>query len=77
MNNMTTLKGMDYYKHQKKKKYHQETKGIVQHVSHKRCQQGQSVLQQYDTQNMVSAQPAWDAWEEQVRRIGTSLQKGY
>ena len=64
-----TLKWRDYYKQQKKKMYHQESKGIVQQVFRKWYRQGQVQMQHYNTQNVMSPQPAWDAWEEQARRL--------
>ena len=58
------LKWRHYYKQQKKTMCHQETKGIVQQVFRKWYGQGQVQMRHYNTQNMMSPQPAWDAWEE-------------
>ena len=60
---------MGYYKRKKRKRYHQETKSIVQHVFHKWYQHGLSQLRCYNTQNAMALPPAWDAWEEQVKGI--------
>ena len=64
-----TPKWRDYYKQQKKKMYHQESTGIVQQVFRKWYRQGQVQMRHYNTQNVMSPQPAWDAWEEQARRL--------
>ena len=64
-----TLKWRDYYNQQKKKMYHQESKGIVQQVFRKWYRQGQVQMRHYNTQNVMSPQPAWDAGEEQARRL--------
>ena len=74
MHNMTrwmqyTLEWRDYYKQQKKKMCHQESKGIVQQVFRKWYRQGQVQMRHYNAQNVMSPQPAWDAWEEQARRL--------
>ena len=63
------LKWRDYYQQQKKKMYHQESKGIVRQVFRKWYRQGQVHMRNYNTQNVMSPQPAWDAWEEQARRL--------
>ena len=49
--------------------YHQESKGIVQQVFRKWYRQGQAHMRHYNTQNVMSPQPAWDAWEGQARRL--------
>ena len=64
-----TLKWRDYYKQQKKKMYHQESKGTVQQVFRKWYRQGQVQMRHYNTQNVMSLQPAWDEWEEHTRRL--------
>ena len=64
-----TLKWRDYYTQQKKKMYHQDSKGVVQQVFRKWYRQGQVHMRYYNTQNVMSPQPAWDAWEEQVRHL--------
>ena len=63
------LKWRDYYQQQKKKMYHQESKGIVRQVFRKWYRQGQVHMRNYNTHNVMSPQPAWDAWEEQARRL--------
>ena len=63
------LKWRDYYPQQKKKMYHQESKGIVRQLFRKWYRQGQVHMRNYSTQNVMSPQPAWDAWEEQARRV--------
>ena len=70
-----TIKWRDYYKQQKTKKYHQETKGIVQQVFRKWYGHGQVQLRHYNTQNMMSPQPAWDAWEERARQLWSQSTK--
>ena len=62
-----TLKWRDYYTQQKKKMYHQDSKGVVQQVFRKWYRQGQVHISYYNTQNVMSPQPAWDAWEGHVR----------
>ena len=64
-----TLKWRDYYTQQKKKMYHQDSKGVVQQVFRKWYRQGQVHMRYYNTQNVMSPQPAWDVWEEQVRHL--------
>ena len=49
--------------------YHQDSKGIVQQVFRKWYRQGQMYMRHYNTKNVTSPQPAWDAWEEQARQL--------
>ena len=70
-----TLKWRDYYQQQKKKMYHQDSKGIVQQVFRKWYRQGQVHMRHYNTQNVMSPQPAWDAWEEQARQLWSQSTK--
>ena len=64
-----TLKWRDYYQQRKKKMYHQDSKGIVQQVFRRWYRQGQVHMRHYNTQNVMSPQPAWDEWEEQAGQL--------